>query len=262
MTAPDAPSVAADGTIPGDPIAGWRVLVPRGGRWGEDATARLADAGAAAVVVPLVEFAPPVDAEPMRAAMARLTAGAYDWVLVTSPTEIDAVIAAGGVVPSTTKVAVLGEIVAAAATAAGWNVGFRPTRDHSHRGLVAEWPEGDGGRVLLPQSQIADQTLLEGLGSIGLEVERIIAYRAIDVAPSADLVAEVAAGAFDAIAITGGSIASRVADEFAPLPERTRVVCIGPRTAGEAATAGLKVAAVAVDRNAAALVDALRSLAT
>ena len=119
MTAPDAPSVAADGTIPGDPIAGWRVLVPRGGRWGEDATARLAEAGAAAVVVPLVEFAPPVDAEPMRAAMARLTAGAYDWVLVTSPTEIDAVIAAGGVVPSTTKVAVLGEIVAAAATAAG-----------------------------------------------------------------------------------------------------------------------------------------------
>ena len=65
----------------------------------------------------------------------------------------------------------------------------------------------------------------------------------------------------EGLAITGGSIASRVADEFAPLPERTRVVCIGPRTAGEAATAGLVVAAVAVDRNAAALVDALRSLA-
>ena len=244
-----------------DPIAGWRVLVPRGGRWGEDATERLAEAGAEAVVVPLVRFAPPADPAAMDAAIQRLNAGAYDWLLVTSPTEIDAVLAAGGVVPAATKVAVLGEIVAAAATAAGWNVVFRPERDHSHRGLVAEWPEHLGGRVLLPQSQIADQTLLEGLGSIGLETERVIAYRAIDVEPSAQLVADVAAGGFDAIAITGGSIASRVADEFAPLPERTRIVCIGPRTAGEAATAGLIVAAVAVDRNAAALVDALRSLA-
>lgn len=245
-----------------DPIHGWRVLVPRGGRWGEDATERLAAAGAEAVVVPLVQFAPPEDPEPMRQAMARLTAGAYDWLLVTSPTEIDAVIASGAVVPPTTKVAVLGEIVAAAAAAVGWNVVFRPVLDHSHRGLVAEFPDHLGGaRVLLPQSQFADQTLLEGLSSIGLEVERVIAYRAIDVPPRPQLVAEVAAGAFDAIAITGGSIASRVADEFAPLPERTRVVCIGPRTAGEAATAGLVVAAIAKDRNAAALVDALRSVA-
>ena len=183
-------------------------------------------------------------------------------MLVTSPTAIDAVVAAGAVVPPTTKVAVLGEIVAAAARAAGWNVVFRPVVHHSHRGLVTEWPDPrPGERVLLPQSQIADQTLLEGLASLGLEVERVTAYRAIDVEPPAEIVAEVAAGGFDAIAITAGSIAARVADEFAPLPERTRVVCIGPRTAGEASTAGLEVAAVAEDRNAAALVEALRAVA-
>lgn len=245
-----------------DPIAGSRVLLPRGGRWGEDATERLAEAGAEAVVVPLVEFAPPEDPAPLNAAIDRLNAGFYDWILVTSPTAIDAVIDAGAVVPASTKVAVLGEIVASAATAVGWNVVFRPVVHHSHQGLVTEWPDPrPGDRVLIPQSQVADQTLLEGLGSLGLEVERVTAYRAISVAPPPELVADVAAGGFDAVAITGGSIAARVADEFAPLPDSTRVVCIGPRTAGEASTSGLTVAAVAQDRNASALVEALRSVA-
>lgn len=245
-----------------DPIFGARILLPRGGRWGEDATQRLGQVGAQAVVVPLVEFSPPQDPAPLVEVIDRLNGGAYDWVLVTSPTAIDALVDAGAVMPQRTKTAVLGEIVAAAATEAGWNVVFRPVVHHSHQGLVTEWPDPrPGERVLVPQSQVADQTLLEGLSSLGLEVERVTAYRAISVSPPPELVDEVAAGGFDAVAITGGSIAARVADEFAPLPASTRVVCIGPRTAGEAVTSGLSVAAIAEDRNAAALVDALRSVA-
>lgn len=248
-----------NGAVAPDSISGWRVLVPRGGRWADDVAEHLAAAGAEAVLVPLVEFSPPADPVPLREAVARLNAGTYDWLLITSTTALDALVAGGASVPSGTRVAALGELTAAAVESAGIPVAFRPVHDHSPRGLVDEWPPArTGERVLLPQSQLADATLPAGLGSLGLEVDRVAAYRAAPV-PAADaLVAEVAAGGFQAIAITAGSIAARVADEFAPLPIATRIVCIGPRTAGEAATAGLRVAAVAADRSAAALVEALR----
>ena len=39
------------------PLAGWRVLVPRGGKWGDGVAATLRGFGAIPVIAPLINFA-------------------------------------------------------------------------------------------------------------------------------------------------------------------------------------------------------------
>jgi len=243
----------------GGVLTGWKVLVPRGGRWGSELAEMLSDAGADAAIVPLIAFEPPEDSAPLTAALARLADGAYDWLVITSATSVEALTRAEATVPAGTRVAVVGAHTADAVREAGFPVDFQPSGDHSAAGLVAEWV-ADGGRALLPQSQLADETLLEGLSAHGLEVDRVTAYQTVGVAPDPRVAADVVAGRFDAIVLTAGSVAARVADEFPDLPASTRLVAIGPRTASEAEAAGLSIAAVADGRSGASIVDALIAL--
>ena len=83
--------------------AGWRVLVPRGGPWGDSVAADLRAKGASPVVAAMINFAPTADAPALEAALARLAAGGFDWVTVTSATTVDVLSAARAVVPPTTR---------------------------------------------------------------------------------------------------------------------------------------------------------------
>lgn len=244
------------------PLTGWRVLVPRGGAWGSDLIDRLTDAGATAVLVPLIAFEPPEDEAQLTAALQRLAAGEYDWLAITSATAVGALDRHRAVVPERTRIAAVGTHAAKAAHEAGYRVDFVPTGEQSAQSLIAQWPAPkQGQRVLLPQSEVADELLLEGLADLGLAPERVTAYRTVSVPAPGDMAERVAEGRFDAILVTAGSVAARVADEFPEIPAPTRIVCIGPRTAGEAATVGLKVAAIAPERSGASMVDTLISLA-
>jgi len=245
-------------------LAGWRVLIPRGGVWGGRIAALLSDEGATAVVAPLIAFEPPEDEAALRGAVERLAAGDYGWLVLTSATTVDALVRLGATVPPGTRVAAVGGHTASAARDAGFAADFVPEHDESARGLVAEWPrpaEHAGARVLVPQSELADETLLEGLGALGLEAERVTAYRTVAVPPAAGLADRVADGSFEAILVTAGSIAARLVDEFPVIAESTRIVCIGPRTAGEATSAGLRVSAIARGRSAESMLATLLELA-
>lgn len=261
----EPPRAARPGTLEtviddGGPLAGWRVLIPRDGSWADEVAERLRTFGATPVIASLIAFRAPTDDAALRAAVARLGAGDYDWLVLTSSTTVDVLAALGATVPHGTRVAAVGARTGAAARAAGLPVDLVPS-DHSAAGLVAEWPGEPGERVLLPQSALADETLPEGLGAEGVHVERVVAYGASAVPAPGGLAAEVAAGAFRAVLVTAGSVAARVADEFPEIPETTAIVCIGPRTAGEAEAAGLRVTAQAAERSADAMVDGLLRIA-
>ncbi|MDF2555859.1 MAG: uroporphyrinogen synthase, partial [Microbacterium sp.] len=94
------------------PLAGWRVLVPRGGPWGDGVAAALRAKGAVPVVAPLINFAPTNDEATLEAALADLAAGKFDWVTMTSATTVDVLFAYRAVIPATTKVAAVGETTA------------------------------------------------------------------------------------------------------------------------------------------------------
>ena len=56
---------------PAKPLAGWRVLVPRGGKWGDGVAATLRGFGAIPVIAPLINFAGAEDPSALANALRR-----------------------------------------------------------------------------------------------------------------------------------------------------------------------------------------------
>jgi uroporphyrinogen-III synthase len=239
------------------PLGGLRVLVPRGGKWGDGIAATLRALGATPVIAPMINFASADDGAALANALHELQDGQYDWIVITSATTVDVFVGHRVSIPSTTRIAAVGETTGAALQLAGYRVDFTPS-DNSARGLVAQWDTSEiSGRVLVPQSDVAEPTLVSGLGGLGIDVQFVSAYRTVGV-PVADAVrADVASGRIGAILVSSGSVARQIAAQLAPLPQGTVVACIGPRTAFDARAAGLTVDVIAEERSADSLVAAL-----
>lgn len=244
--------------MPTRALDGWRVLVPRGGKWGDGVAATLRSHGATPVIAPMINFASADDGPALANALHQLQDGQFEWLVVTSATTVDVLVGQGVSIPDSTRIAAVGETTGAALILAGYRVDFVPQRDNSARGLVKEWPRAEvTGRVLVPQSDIAEPTLVSGLAKLGMDAQFVAAYRTVGVPVSETVRADVASGRIGAILVTSGSVARQIAAQLAPLPEGTVVACIGPRTAYDARAAGLSVDLIAEDRSADSLVDAL-----
>jgi uroporphyrinogen-III synthase len=254
-----------NGVSPGKSLRGWRVLVPRGGPWGDSVAAELRGRGAIPVVAPSINFAGTEDSASLVAALDALQRSRFDWISVTSATTVDVLAAHGVSIPEGTRVAAVGETTAAALVAAGYPVDFTPRRDNSAAGLLAEWAEATDGaeglRILALRSDIAKPVLTDGLRQAGHQVESVVAYRTVGVPIASQIVADVAAGRFDAILVTSGSVANQIAVQIGLVPSRTVLACIGPRTAADAEAAGLRVDLVARERTIASLIATLEELA-
>ncbi|WP_431219691.1 uroporphyrinogen-III synthase [Leifsonia xyli] len=247
------------------PLAGWRVLVPRGGPWGDSVAADLRSKGASPVVAAMINFAPTADAPALEAALTRLANGEFDWMTVTSATTVDVLSAQRAVVPPSTRVAAVGETTAAALAAAGYRVDLVPSEDNSARGLLAEWEAATQGafplRILTLRSEIAKPLLTEGLRRIGHDVESVVAYRTVGVPVPENVVSDVRDGLVQAILVTSGSVAEQVQEQLGPVPESTLIAAIGPQTARDARAFGLRVDVIAAERTAASLIDAVVQVA-
>ena len=109
------------------------------------------------------------------------------------------------------------------------------------RGIVQEFPVGPG-RVLVPLGDLASPVLARGLERKGWDVTQVEAYRVVDgpgVTP--ETAAGLAAGEFDAVLLTSGSVAERYAPFAAPDDADTLVIAIGRMTAAAARAAGFTV---------------------
>jgi uroporphyrinogen-III synthase len=219
--------------------------------------------GAVPVIAPLINFAASDDEAGLAVALRELQGGGFDWIVVTSATTVDVLMSQNVVIPDRTRVAAVGETTGAALALAGYRVDYMPEADNSARGLVKEWPHGDiAGRVLVPQSDIAEPTLVSGLTALGLGVQFVSAYRTVGVPVTDHVRADVADGRIGAILVSSGSVARQIAQQLAPLPVTTIVACIGPRTAYDARAAGLAVNVIAETRSATSLVESLVEYAT
>lgn len=250
-------------TVGDKPLSGWRVLVPRGGNWGDGVAATLRSFGATPVIAPLINFASAEDPTPLANALHELQDGQFDWLVVTSATTVDVLTSQGVRVPDSTRIAAVGETTGAALQLAGYRVDFVPHADNSARGLVKEWPASDiRGRVLIPQSDIAEPTLVAGLSKLGFAVEYVTAYRTVGVPISSEVRADLESGRIRGVLVTSGSVARQLAAELPRLPGETVIACIGPRTAFDARAAGLPVHVIAEERSADSLIEALVDYAT
>ncbi|MGP3533820.1 uroporphyrinogen-III synthase [Microbacterium sp. RD1] len=244
---------------PGKPLAGWRVLVPRGGPWGDGVAATLRQQGAVPVIAPLINFAPTNDQATLEQALADLASGAFDWLTVTSATTVDVLYAYRATIPTHTKVAAVGETTAAALQAVGYRVDLVPERDNSAAGLAEEMIalESEPRDVLTLRSEIAKPVLTRLLSESGHRVRSVVAYRTVGVPVTERIAQDVASGRINAILVTSGSVAEQVHAQFPDIPPSTVIAAIGPRTAKDAKRSGLPVDVVADQQTVDALITAV-----
>ncbi|WP_292836511.1 uroporphyrinogen-III synthase [Microbacterium sp.] len=241
------------------PLIGWRVLVPRGGPWGDSVAATLRAQGATPVIAPLINFAPSTDQETLEKALADLAVGTFDWVTVTSATTVDVLYAYRAVIPTSTRVAAVGETTAAALSAVGYRVDLVPDEDNSAAGMAAQMIalEPEPRRILTLRSEIAKPVLTRELVQAGHVVRSVVAYRTVGVPVTERIAQDVASGRINAILVTSGSVAEQVHLQFPDIPEATVVAAIGPRTAKDARRAGLGVSAIAREQTVDGLIAAV-----
>ena len=244
-------------------LTGRRILVPvTAGR--RELAERLLAAGA---VVEEVEFIAVVEtSQPKELAEATLAwcRGEFDWLAVTSRNAVLAMAAIaaandvdlGDAVPPS-RVATVGEATRSVCASVGLAVGLVPSGTQDARGIVADFPEGPG-TVLVPLGDLASPVLARGLARKGWDVTEVEAYRVHD-GPGVDssLAASLAAGEFDAVLLTSGSVAERYGPHAAPADADTLVVAIGRTTFASARAAGVRVDAVAATPSYDGIVAAL-----
>ncbi|CAH0221115.1 uroporphyrinogen-III synthase [Microbacterium sp. Bi128] len=241
------------------PLAGWRVLVPRGGPWGDGVAASLRQRGAVPVIAPLINFAPTNDQATLEQSLADLAAGQFDWLTLTSATTVDVLYAYRAEIPASTKVAAVGETTAAAMQAVGYHVDLVPDRDNSAQGMAEQMIalETEPRKVLTLRSEIAKPVLTRLLIEAGHHVRSVVAYRTVGVPVTDKIATDVHSGRINAILVTSGSVAEQVVEQFPEIPASTVIAAIGPRTAKDAKRAGLNVDVIAETQTVDSLIDAV-----
>lgn len=231
-------------------LHGRRVVVPVTAER-RDLAVRLAGQGMQVDEVQFIAIDPPEDPAALEAATRRWCAGHYDWMAVTSRNAVRAmasVAAADGTSLAQpqpgARVATVGEATLKACADAGLEVSLVPTEAQNASGLVKAMGAGTS-RVLAPLGNLASPVLVRGLSRQGWDVESVEAYRTVDGPGIAGaLVADLAADRVDAVIVTSGSVAERLAAACPSLGTDTLVIVIGATTAAAAKAAGLAVDAV------------------
>lgn len=228
-------------TIQAKSLHGLRVLVPRGGIWGELVSRALREQGATPVISPLVDFANTSEEETLNLALQKLEDGYFDWITATSATVVNVLAHHDAVIHKRTKLAVVGEATEAAFREAGYEVELMPSgADTTVVGLLEQWPlEPNPQKILTLRSNVAKPVLTAGLIDRGHDVTQVVAFRTVGVASSVHTREDVQSGHINALLVASPMIAQEVSEQFVDRPATTIVACVGESARREAKQLGL-----------------------
>ncbi len=228
-------------------------------------------AGYQPVLFPTIEIRPVEDNPALQQALANLEQ--YDWVVFTSAHAVAALppfptlppSPLGGGVGGEGRIAAIGPKTAAALRARGIEPDVIP-QPHTAEALVQALGDLRGKRVLFPASDIARETLPDGVTAAGGVVHQITVYRTLPAEPDPEGLAALRRGVAW-LTFTSPStvrnfvtLARQSGLEPLALPADPRVACIGPVTADAARDLGFRVDAVAQPHTAEGLVAAIQTV--
>ena len=271
----------SSGPVAGD-LSGIAVALLRSPDRGAAMAAELARRGAQTLTVPLIDWELPADTSELNRLLD--AAPSYDWLVVTSVTTVRVLarraearqLSLASLIGSA-RVAAVGTATRDALSELGVTADLTPGEDQSAEGLLAALPSGRP-RALLPQSDLAADTLRAGLAERGWTVDAVTAYRTVDypaaaerrVGRSGDGVGPGAAlatpeelsealrqGRIDAVVLTSPSIAARLHAMMGALPDAVATVAIGRRTERDASALGMRIDATAMSPSPTGIADAV-----
>lgn len=238
-------------------LSGKVILVTRPTDRADPLTRTLRQRGAVVIASPTIEIVPARSASLTRA-LADLQDGKFEWITLTSAATVD-MLRSRLTSPRhiDARVAVIGD-----GTEAAFRRWARREPDlkpfsFTTKALASGMPKGTG-RVLCARADIAPEGLEEALASKGWTPIRVQAYRT-RLAKSLPAAARraLAQGKVDAVTFTSASSVRGFVSAARDLPAGPKYVCIGPVTAGQARTQGIRVAAVAKPHTMEGMVEAL-----
>ena len=232
------------------PLAGVKVLVTRPRELVSGLATMLRRDGAEVLELPAIRTVPVKDMTPVDAAIERLAAGGYDWLVFTSPSGVsiffDRLIglrdlrALAGV-----KLAAIGQGTRKTLLKYGLRADFLPSvYDGETLGRELREICQTGARILIPRAAIGNRELIEELEKgDGLTVTEVATYdTAYETSGVIDERGEIECGDVDLAVFTS---ASTVRGFAAAVPgvdfTRVNAVCIGRQTAAEAQARGMRV---------------------
>lgn len=234
----------SEATRASDALIGRRIVVTRARHQAADWEAVIRQFGALPIAYPCLAIAPPTDAAEIDRCLLRLHE--YDWLALTSGNAVRAVAERARVLAvlvelKRMKIAALGPSTAAEVRRQFGRVAdFVPTAA-SADGLASEIPIGMGGRILLPQSDLADAKTAAILRSRGAAVVTLVAYRTVIGSGGADLPAMIAKREIDALTLASPSAVRFFRQRCnAPAALDLPALCLGESTAWAAADAGFR----------------------
>ena len=251
------------------PLSRKRVLITRTRAQASTLAESLRAEGARPVLLPALEIQRRADLAAFDAALQKLRAGGYQWVVFTSENAVQVTLdlvaehQADTRVFAGAKVCAIGAATAAAMAARGLRADL-VAADASGEGMLdALLGAGAGGTsVLLPRAEGARAVLPDGLRAAGSTVDEVTLYLAAppDEAPAGAL-SLIRAGQIDAVTFASSStvrnLATLLGGDLSALRGAV-VACIGPQTAEAATEAGLPPTVVASEASVHGLVQALR----
>lgn len=245
-------------------LAGRRVAVTRAPTQAADLLTLLRERGAEPLACPTIEIRPPESYAQLDAALRALDR--YDWATFTSANAVAAVAdrlaVLGADVPVSLRLAGVGVATGRALTERLRAPDFMP-RTALAEALGTEIVDVAGRRMLFPRGDLASDVLASTLRARGAAVDEVVAYRTVAGDGAGELARLVRTGGVDAILFMSASSVRGLHDAMGSpatppwLPPHPVVICIGPETARAARDAGVDVSAVAVDKTAEGIVDAL-----
>jgi uroporphyrinogen III methyltransferase/synthase len=252
------------------PLAGLTVLVPRARGQAEGFSRLLRERGAETLEVPAIEIRPVSSSAQLDLALEQLTAGRYDWLVVTSVNGVAALReraamppgpAGRGARPGRARVAAVGPATEAALREWGVVPDLVPEVATTAE-LGRCFPPGSG-EVLLARADRANPGLGAALRAKGWRTREVVAYHTVPVGeldPAARR--RLDGGTVDWVAFTASSTVEGFVNGYGgPPPDGVRVAAIGPVTADAAREAGMRVAATASEHTIPGLVGAIERAA-
>ena len=244
-----------------------RVLVTRPKERAHELCFLLEDEGATVLALPLLEFLPPDDPRPFRAAAEQL--GRFTWVAFASPTGVQALCEAAREAGSREslyrlKVAAVGPRTAYAAREHGLHVSVEAEATSSTGTRLVELLREvltSDDHVLLPGAQEGRREMREGLTEAGIPFTWVAAYKSVAPQLTEDARAVLAQPPPDAVVLAS----PRACEALWELPEgrgqalakAAKLVAIGPTTSAALERLDLVPASVAAVPTAEGLVDAV-----
>jgi uroporphyrinogen III methyltransferase/synthase len=241
------------------PLRGKTILVTRPRERASRFAALLREYGAEPVEVPTIQIAPPASWEPLDRAIATLPA--YDWLVFTSVTGVQAFCARLALQPSPPKdmpwpkLCAIGPATAEALQTYGRHVDLVP-REYRAEAVVAAMAAFPlaGHRVLLCRAAVARDILPRSLAAHGACVDVVEAYRTVLPTEAFDPAVQqrLRQGDIAVVTFTSSSTVTNFATllghlDLSQLLRHAVIACIGPVTAETARAYGLTPAVVATE---------------